>query len=119
MTSTNMKRINTVDHTKQGVFLFNYFYADDLKQNIKIWEYTAGWFLQETGLNNSTLLLSKNPEESQFKVMNYCRWNSLLEILPSLIFKRYFKEYILENFYKNNVGTISVLYKLKLGYGIQ
>ena len=112
MIATNIKRINTVDHTKQGVFLFNYFYADDLKQNIKIWEYTAGWFQQETGLNNSTLLLPKNPEESQYKVINHCRWNSLLDILPSLIIKRSFKEYVLDNFYKNNVGAMPILYKL-------
>ena len=38
-------------------FLFNYFYADDSEQNIKVWDYTAGWFQYQTGLDNSTVIL--------------------------------------------------------------
>lgn len=57
ITATNVKYINSVDHNKQGVFLFNYFFGDSLQQNLGVWEYTAGWFQQETGLDNSTVLL--------------------------------------------------------------
>lgn len=112
MTASNVKRINGVDHSKQGVFLFNYFYADDLEQNIGIWEYTAAWFQKETGLDNSTVFLPHEPDESQYRIVNHCRWNNLLEIVPSLIFKKTFRSYVLDNFYGNNVAAMPILYKL-------
>lgn len=111
-TATNIKRIDNVDHSKQGVFLFNYFYADDLNQNLQVWEYTAGWFQQETGLDNSTVLLPVNAKESEYKIINHCRWNGLHEVLPSLLFKRSFRTYVLANFYINNVAAMPVFYKL-------
>lgn len=112
LSASNVKKIESVDHEKQGVFLFNFFYADDVQQNIGIWEYTAGWFQQETGLDNSTVLLPENPEPSGYKVINHCRWDSFSNILPSLIFKKTFKTYVLDNFYENNVAAIPILYKL-------
>ena len=60
ITATNVKRIDPVDHSRQGAFLFNYFFADDTAQNLAVWEYTAGWFEQETGLDNSTVLLPRD-----------------------------------------------------------
>lgn len=112
LSASNVKRIDSVDHTRQGVFLFNFFYADNVQQNIGIWEYTAGWFQQETGLDNSTVLLPKNPTKSDYKIINHCRWDSFNNILPSLIFKKTFKTYVLDNFYENNVAAIPILYKL-------
>ncbi|MEQ9090130.1 MAG: hypothetical protein RIE52_03525 [Balneola sp.] len=112
LSASNVKKINSVDHNRQGVFLFNFFYADDVHQNIGIWEYTAGWFQQETGLDNSTVLLPENPGESDYKIINHCRWDSYSNILPSLIFKKTFKTYVLDNFYGNNVAAIPILYKL-------
>lgn len=35
------------------------FFADSLEQNLGVWEYTAGWFQEETGLDNSTVLVPK------------------------------------------------------------
>ncbi|MEQ9265272.1 MAG: hypothetical protein RLN81_08635 [Balneolaceae bacterium] len=109
--ATNERRIDSVDHDKQGVFLFNFFYADNLEQNIGIWEYTAGWFQQETRLDNSTLLLPDNQNKSPFTVINHCRWDSMLDILPSILFKRSFRKFVLDNFYANNVAAIPILYK--------
>src|ERR671910_1549046 len=48
VTATNVRRIGPVDHHRQGDFLFNYFFADDTAQNVAVWEYTPGWFQQET-----------------------------------------------------------------------
>lgn len=110
--ATNERRINSVDHNRQGVFLFNFFYADNLEQNIEVWEYTAGWFQQETRLDNSTLFLSDNEDESPYTVINHCRWDSMSEIIPSLLFKKSFKSFVLDNFYANNVAAIPILYKL-------
>lgn len=111
-TATNVKQINSVDHKKHGVFLFNYFFADNLQQNLDIWEYTAGWFQQETGLDNSTVLLPTQPESSKYTIINHCRWNKMSDILPSLIFKNSFHSYVLENFYVNKVAAMPVLYKI-------
>lgn len=108
----NARRIGDVNHHKQGVFLFNYFYANDVEQNLQVWNYTAGWFEKETQLDNSTLLLPLNKEDSEYSVINHCRWDKLNDILPSLLFKRTFRKYVLENFYANNVGAMPILYKL-------
>ena len=110
--TSNARRIGAVDHTTQGVFLFNYFYAEDVEQNLEVWNYTAGWFEKETELDNSTLLLPLKKENSDYSVINHCRCDNLIDILPSLIFKRTFKKYVLDNFHKNKVGAMPILYKL-------
>jgi len=112
ITATNTRRIGPVDHSRQGVFLFNYFFADDTTQNLAVWNYTAGWFQAETGLDNSTVLLPQNGEKSQYNIINHCRWDKLSDILPSLIFKKSFHAYVLENFIANHVAPIAILYQL-------
>ena len=110
--ASNVKRINPVNHNKQGVFLFNYFFADGLEQNLGAWEYTAGWFQQETGLDNSTVLLPIDQKQSKYTIINHCRWDKMKDILPSLIFKKSFHTYVLDNFYSNKVAAMPVLYKI-------
>ncbi len=112
ITAINVKKIDTVNHKKQGVFLFNYFYADNLQQNIDVWEYTAGWFQQETGLNNSTVLLPQGNNTSKYTIINHCRWGKMSDILPSLLFKKSFHSYVLDNFYLNKVAAMPILYKI-------
>ena len=112
ITATNVRRINAVDHQRNGVFLFNYFFADDTNQNLGIWEYTAGWFEQETGLDNSTVLLPVENDKSKYNIINHCRSDKLRDILPSLIFKRTFRTFVLDNFEANNVAAMPILYRL-------
>jgi hypothetical protein len=112
ITATNVRRIGPVDHSRQGVFLFNYFFADDVDQNLGIWKYTAGWFQSETGLDNSTVLLPVDASQSKYSIINHCRWDKLSDILPSLIFKRSFHSYVLDNFEANNVAALPILYRL-------
>jgi hypothetical protein len=112
VTGVNVRRIGPVDHSKKGVFLFNYFYADQVKQNLQVWEYTAGWFQDQTGLDNSTLILPDQVNENSYKIINHCRWDHLINILPSLIFKKSFKEFVLNNFEANNVAAMPILYRL-------
>jgi hypothetical protein len=111
LTAENERRIGPVDHAKQGVFLFNYFYADHLQQNVQVWEYTAGWFQQETGLDNSVLLLPDRHEGVDYKIINHCRWDRLSDILPSLLFKPSFRSFVLANFAANATAAIPVLYR--------
>lgn len=110
--ATNIRRIAEVDKSKQGVFLFNYFYADDVKELLPVWEYTAGWFEVKTELNNSTLLLPEEGEQSQYGLINHCRWDRLSDIIPDLMFRPTFRKYVLDNFETNGIAAMPILYKL-------
>lgn len=111
-TARNIRRIGPVDHERQGVFFFNYFVADDVAQNLAVWNYTAGWFEQETGLDNSTVLLPLEEDESEYAILNHCRWDRLWDFFPSLLFKRSFRDYVEANFEANHVAPIPVLYRM-------
>ncbi|MGH8226263.1 MAG: hypothetical protein ACRER1_08955 [Gammaproteobacteria bacterium] len=112
ITASNARRIGPVDHGRRGVFFFNYFFADDIEQNLAVWNYTAGWFEQETGLHNSTVLLPLAGEDSQYTIINHCRWDRLRDFFPSLLFKRSFRDYVEANFEANHTAPIPVLYRL-------
>ena len=107
----NVRRIADVNHQRQGVFLFNFFTADDQEQNLHAWQYTAGWFQDETNLDNSTVLgdLSNN---SPFALVNHCRWDHLIDVVPSLIAKRSFTSFVLETFRQHRVAPHPALYRL-------
>jgi hypothetical protein len=108
----NVRRMGPVDHRRQGVFLFNYFYADRTDLNLAAWQYTAGWFHDQTGLDNSTVLLPDATSEPRYRLVNHARWDRLRDVLPSLIFKRSFHSYVLEHFRVNGVAAMPVLYRL-------
>jgi hypothetical protein len=84
--ASNVKRIGSVDRTRDGVFLFNFFFADRLDQNLAVWEYTAGWFEDQTGLRNSTVLLPERVSDKTTRSsitadgipcgISYRRWRS-------------------------------------------
>ena len=112
VTATNAKCIGPVDHESRGIFLFNYFFADDTAKNLVVWEYTAGWFQQETGLDNSTVLLPRDGERSEYNIVNHCRWDRLGDVMPSLLFKRSFRSYVLANFEASNVAAMPILYRM-------
>ena len=77
-----------------------------------MWEYTAGWFQDQTGLDNSTVILPDVVKENSYKIINHCRWDQLIDIMPSLIFKRSFRKFVLSNFEANNVAAMPILYRL-------
>jgi len=81
--------------------LFNYFSADSTDRNLAIWNYTAGWFQVETGPDTSTVLLPDDPDQSRYALINHCRRDTLLDVLPSLIFKRSFHSYVPDTFAAN------------------
>lgn len=110
--ASNVKRIAPVDHAAGGVFLFNYFVADDAEQNLAVWEYTAGWFQHETGLDNSTVFLPEAGEDVSYKIINHCRWDQLRDFLPALLLKPSFRSYVLANFRANRVAAQPIVYRL-------
>lgn len=112
ITASNTRRIGPVDHSLNGVFLFNYFYADSVDTNLKVWNYTAGWFQDQTGLDNSTVLLPQDASEVPYTIINHCRWDRLRDILPAILFNRSFRPFVLDNFEVNSTAAIPILYRL-------
>jgi hypothetical protein len=108
----NVRRMGPVDHSRDGVFLFNYFFADRTDLNLAAWQYTAGWFRDQTGLDNSTVLLPDDTSEPSYKLVNHARWDTLRKVMPSLIFKRSFRTYVLRHFSANGIAAMPVLYHL-------
>jgi hypothetical protein len=43
MVGRNAKRVGDVEKTRDGLFLFNYFVADDANVALELWDYLAGW----------------------------------------------------------------------------
>ncbi len=113
MVTRNAKRIGDVDKRKQGVFAFNYFVADHADVMLRLWEYLAGWYAVETGLDNSTLLAPVDGECSNYVAINHARWDgSLLGFFLSQLAKKSFRSYMLANLEANYVGAMPVLYRL-------
>lgn len=108
----NARSLGEVNKKRDGVFLFNYFYADDVAKLLPVWEYTAGWFEAKTGLDNSTLLIPAEGEKSQYGIINHCRWDHWRDVLPDLRFRPTFRRYVLANFYANGIVPMPVLYRL-------
>jgi hypothetical protein len=113
MAARNAKRVGDVDKTRQGLFLFNYFVADDARVMLQLWDYLAGWYAVETGLDNSTLLVPLEGERSDYLAINHARWD---ESLPRFLWRQFskksFRTYVLANLEANRVGAMPVLYRL-------
>jgi len=113
ITARNAKRIADVDKTVPGLFLFNYFVADDADVMLQLWDYLAGWDAVETGLDNSTLLVPLEGERSDYLAINHARWDvSLLRILWRQFSRATFGIYVQENLEANRVGSLPVWYWL-------
>jgi hypothetical protein len=110
--ASNACSLGEVDTRHDGVFLFNHFYADDPAVLIPVFEYTAGWFQAKTGLDNSTLLLPVEGEESQYGIINHARWDHWRDFFPDLRFRPSFRKFVLANFYANGIVPIPILYRL-------
>lgn len=109
----NIKRIADVDKSREGVFLFNYFVADDTNVMLDVWDYLAGWYAVETGLDNSTLLAPIEGERSDYLAINNARWDgSPLGIMLRQLAKPSFRSYMLANLEANHVGAMPVLYRV-------
>jgi hypothetical protein len=118
----NAKRIAEVDKERDGVFLFNYFFAADIAAKgaagvdilLGVWEYTAGWWTAKANLTNSTPLQPVEGERSAYSLINHCRWDSMVDVVPHLIFRPSLDEFVLKNFTANDIMAMPVLYRLAL-----
>lgn len=112
----NSNRIAEVDKDKKGVFLFNYFYAENTQTILDVWEYTAGWWTANANLSNSTPLMPLN-NGSEYSLINHCKWDRLIDVMPTLILGRIgiragLNKFVLKNFTENNIVAMPILYKL-------
>ena len=120
----NGRRIDEVDKRPDGVFLFNFFSAaqvgegaeEPLEILLGVWEYTAGWFTTRANLDNSTLLVPQEP--SFYDVVNHCRWDSLVDIVPHLALRPSIKCFVLGNFTANGIVAMPVLYRVAGSNGV-
>jgi hypothetical protein len=113
MSARNARRIADVDKTVPGLFLFDYFVADDRDVMLQLWDYLAGWYAVETGMDNSTLLVPLEGERSDYLAINHARWDvSLLRILWREFSRFSFTFYVQENLEANRVGSLPVWYWL-------
>lgn len=112
LVAENVRRIAPVDHGRAGVFLFDYLHADDADRAMAVWERAAGWLQEETGLDNATLLRPVAGSKSVCSLINHCRWDGLLDVVPSLLLKPSFRSYVLKSFEAGNMVSMPVLYRL-------
>ncbi|HET7563851.1 MAG TPA: hypothetical protein VFJ96_02565 [Gemmatimonadaceae bacterium] len=109
----NAKRIDDVDTTRPGVFLFNYFSAPDQQVMLQLWDYLAGWYEAETGLDNSILLVPAEGEPSPYAAINNARWDtSLAHFIWDQFATKSFWTYVRRNLEANDVTAFPILYRL-------
>jgi hypothetical protein len=110
MTAHCPKRVGDVDKTRQGLFLFNYFVADDAGVALQLWDYLAGWYAVETGLRNSTVLEPLG--QADYVFVNHARWDdSLPRFMLHQLTKPSFRSYLLANLQANRTGAMPILYR--------
>jgi hypothetical protein len=109
----NARRIGDVDTTRKGLFLFNHFAADDRRVMLELWEYLAGWYAVETGLDNSVALVPVDSAESDYAVVNWARWGvSPLRHFWSQLSKKTFRSYVTANLEANRAASMPIYYRL-------
>ena len=106
-----LRRVADVDKTRPGLFLFNFFVAEDPAVALDLWDRLAAWYAVETGLDNSTLL---GPvDKSDYVFVNHARWDiSLPRFAVRQFSKPSFYRYVLANLHANRTAAMPILYHL-------
>lgn len=110
MAARCLRFLGDVDKSRPGLFLFNYFAAEDVEVATQVWEHLAGWYVTETGLDNSTLLAPI--EAADFVFVNHARWDSgLLSFAVKQFRRSSFRSYVLANLRANATTAMPILYR--------
>jgi hypothetical protein len=111
MAARCVRRIGDVDKTRPGLFLFNYFVAEDPELALRIWEQLAGWYVAQTGLDNSTLLAPIG--DADYVLVNHARWDySLPGFMLRQFAKPSFRSQVPGKMRANRIGAMPLLYRL-------
>jgi hypothetical protein len=106
-----VKCIADVDKTRPGLFLFNYFVAEDRDAALQLWDHLAGWFMTETGIDNSTVLQPTG--DSEYAFVNHARWDYGVPRLWLRMFtKPSFWSFVQKNLKENRTGSMPALCRL-------
>jgi hypothetical protein len=106
-----VKCIADVDKSRPGLFLFNYFVAEDADVALRLWDHLTGWFMTETGIDNSTVL--QPTDRSQYTFVNHARWDYGVPRLWLRMFtKPSFWSFVQKNMNKNRTGSMPTLCRL-------
>ncbi|MGH3328836.1 MAG: hypothetical protein ACRDPT_13775 [Streptomycetales bacterium] len=106
-----VRRVGDVDKSRQGLFLFNYFVAEDAQVALALWDHLAGWYAVATGLDNSTLLAPIG--DADYVFVNHARWDySLPRFMVRQFTKPSFWTYLRANLLVNRTGAMPILYRL-------
>ncbi len=109
----NVRRIADVDASRDGLFLFNHFVADEVEPALPVWEQMAAWYAAETGLDNSMLLQPLEGEASDYVFVNHARWDMSL---PRFVFTQFskpsFRTEVLAKLREHGMVSMPVLYGL-------
>lgn len=109
----NVRRIADVDTSSPGLFLFNHFVADDPAIMLELWEYLAGWYVAETGLDNSVALAAMAGGASEYTLVNVARWNvAAPRHFWHQLSKRSFWRYVVGNLELNRAVSMPVYCRL-------
>ncbi|MDH6111511.1 hypothetical protein P3T36_004665 [Kitasatospora sp. MAP12-15] len=110
MAARCLRFLGDVDKSRQGLFLFNYFAAEDAEVATRVWGHLAGWYAAETGLDNSTLLAPIGAADYVF--VNHARWDTgLLGFAVKQFRKSSFRSYVLANLRANETIAMPILYR--------
>jgi hypothetical protein len=106
-----VKSLGDVDKSRPGLFLFNYFVAEDPAVALELWDYLAGWYTRQTGLTNSTVL--QPIEGADYAFVNHARWDyGVPRFLLQQVTRPSFRRYVLANMLVNRTGAMPLLYHL-------
>jgi hypothetical protein len=113
MVAHNAKRIANVDTSRDGLFLFNHFAADDPSVMLHLWDYLADWYTKETGLNNSIALVPEAGQRSDYSIVNWARWEmGPLRHFWHQLSKKSFWRYITQNLEANHAASMPIYCRL-------
>jgi hypothetical protein len=105
------KRIADVQPAPRGLYLFNHFVAEEPAAALELWEHLAGWYVAETGLRNSEVMIPL--ERGEYALVNYARWDYGLPTLARRQFaKPSFRTFVLANLRANRTIALPALYRL-------
>jgi hypothetical protein len=111
MAARCVRILGEVDRSRPGLFLFNHFIAEDAEVATALWEHLAGWYVRETGLDNSTLL--EPIGDADYVLVNHARWDKgLLRLAVEQLSRKSFRSYVVANLRANHVVAMPVLYRL-------
>jgi hypothetical protein len=113
MTAHCGKCLGDVDRGRQGLFLFNYFVGEDPEVSLDLWDYLAGWYTRETGLDNSVLLEPLAGTGSDYAFVNHARWDTGLAGFALRQFtKPSFYRFVQPNLKRNRTMSMPLFHRL-------